>query len=374
MKHPTTPRTQGFALPEIASILVVATIGMAIIIPALDDTRRQADLGRDIKNLRQIAQWTAMYALDNKNLYWTYSWEEGHQNSQWPDLNNSSNKVQAAGHQAVDILRRRTGRGSGPTMIAPGGSWLPHVLNSHLPLVDYLDRDLPDFAFISTADTHRLMWASDPLAFDQGAFLPFQPQPIPSRMRIPYSSSHRLSTSFFDGSPVGVRIWQFNHNQFVIPFANRHGTHVMGGMPLHDVSFPARKVHINFSESRYFNTYQFCVSDGARLPFLMADSSVQIHDADDADEGWQPNNPTVPEPTVFTYEPRLWEAPTSNGEPSEIVIGRFLWTRDFLAGQDFNRPNRPPRSKPNSDHKKRLLAEILLQLATESKPHEIANP
>ena len=326
----------GFALPELGALVFVAALGLALLIPALNDTRRQAGLGRDIVNLRQIGQWTGMYAADNDGVYWTFSWEAGHQNSQWPDLNMSTSNVQAAATQAIDIIRRRTGRHTFPV---PGG-WLPHSLYSYLPLVDYLDRQLPDFAFISTADTYRLMWAADPFAFDQGAFLPFQPLPTNRNKRWPYSSSHRLATSFFDGSPVGARISQFNAATWSIP-----GLSQMGGQPLHNVVFPSHKVHINFSESRHFNTYLFCVADGARLPLLMADGSIQIHNAQDANPGWQPNTPSSGQPTVLTYTPRIWEAPTSTGEPTEEVIGRFLWTRDFLAGIDFD--GRGPRRTPS---------------------------
>ena len=339
----------GFALPELGALVFVAALGLALLIPALNDTRRQAGLGRDIGNLRQIGQWTGMYAADNDGVYWTFSWEAGHQNSQWPGLNVASDKLQAAVTQAIDIIRRRTGRVTFPLL----GGWIPHVLYSHLPLVDYLDRQLPDFAFISTADTYRLMWAADPLAFDQGAFLPFQPPPSNATKRWPYSSSHRLATSIFDGSPVGVRISQTTHGSYTVPMTNMFGTHVMGGQPLANVVFPSHKVHINFSESRHFNTNQFCISDGARLPLLMADGSIQIHNSQDANPGWQPNTPSSGQPTVLNYTPRIWEAPTSTGAPTEEVIGRFLWTRDFLAGIDFDRRGpRRDRGEAVSDDKR----------------------
>jgi hypothetical protein len=330
---------RGFALPEVAALVVIAALGLALLIPTMNEARRQAGLGRDIANLRQIGLWTGMYAADNNGLYWTFSWEAGHKNSKWAALNSSSSKLQAAVTQAIDIIRRRTGRHS----FLVSASWLPHVSFSHLVLVDYLDRSLPDLDFVSDADTNRLLWAADPLGFDQGAFLPFQPAPGFSSKKWPYSASHLLGTSFYDGSPPGARIQPMTHNTYSISLPNN----VMGGQPLANVRFPSHKVHLNFAESRYFGTNLFCTTDGARLPFLMADASVQIHDAQDANASWQPNTPTSPLPTTFFYTPKMWEAPTSSGARSERVFGRFLWTRGFLAGVDFDRraPKRPRNEK-----------------------------
>lgn len=325
-------RNRGFALPELGAIVFVAALGLALLIPAASDTRRQAGLGRDIANLRQIAQWTGMYAAENEDKYWTFSWKAGNQSSQWPDLRDPTTNLGAAVFQAVDIMRRRSGRGSGPTMIAIPSSWLPHPLYSHLILADYLDRPLPDEEiFSSTSDLFRRLWASDPLGFDQGRFLPFQWDPTPSNMRWPYSTGYWLPFAYYDASPIGSRVELTGRNSL------RASTRaVLEAQRLAQVHFPSTKVHLVDRESRYFGQHYFSLADSARLPFLMADASVQIHRTSSANPGWDPNRPHNPRPTSFDYYPQRWEAPTSTGQFSEPVLGRFLMTRDFLAGIDFD--------------------------------------
>jgi hypothetical protein len=323
------PNTRGVALPEAVAAAAVVAVLMSLLVVANWSSRGHASAGRDLANLRLIAGWTESYGADNRDVFWTFSWRAGHQNSQWPELNNSPSDLQAAADQAVDILRRRTGRVELPRITA----WIAHILYSHLPLVDYTDRSLPEIAFVSAGDEHRMNWARDPAGFDLGRFLPFQPDPTPTNSRWPYSASFLPPPMWFDRSDAPNRISQFQHNSYSIPSLVS-----FEGAPMSQVAFPSQKVLIHDQSAWHFGRPTYFGLEQSRAALLMADGSAAIPKTGDANEGWQPNNPTSPSPTQLAYVPRPWEPPTTTGNPGEPATGQYRWTRGGIAGIDFGGP------------------------------------
>ena len=339
MRRPT--RT-AFTSVELLASLVVGALLAAMLAVAGNESRRLARLGEDIAKLAQVGRWTASYGSDNNDLYWTFSWKKGYNQSKYADLNAQAqfSDLEAAAAQAVDILRRVAGRED----MTPINSWVPHVFYSHLPLEDYLGGFMPDPAFVSSADTNRIKWSRDPYGFDAGQYQPAPTGSAPgtnSGKRWPYSSSFQLPTAFYDQAPVGGRIGQAGtHNLYAIP-----GNASLGGMSVSGVAFASQKVQLHDDTGRHFRPrYSHAVFAEMRTPLLFCDGGVAVRASGEANPGWQPNTPASGVPTAYNYTPDQWEAPTLSGAASELVpTGRFRWTRgtasqNGLAGCDFGGP------------------------------------
>lgn len=332
----------GFAMGEAVGVVAVSCVLIALLAVAGGESRRQGRLGDDIANLRRIAEWTWNYAADNSDQFWTFSWKKGYSQSKYPDLNSQAQlgDLDAAAAQAVDILRRRAGRED----IAPIPAWVPHIAYSHLTLLDHASAPMPELAFVSAMDQHRLAWARNPGGFDAGLY---QPAPTSgsgpgtnSGKRWPYSSSFQLPTSFFDWSPFMSRITPFQtHAFYLVP------TLVQLSARTHaEAAFPSQKVFIHDGHARHFGTVMpYCTHDQARLPMLFVDGSVCVRGAAESNPGWIPIQPSSSAASSFLYAPDAWEPPTVSGSATDPVIGRFRWTRGSstdhgIVGRDFGGP------------------------------------
>lgn len=318
-----------FTIADLLGIIATGAVLGALAVAGAGRMRQESQTASGLSQLRWLGGATGSYAADNGDRYWNFSWKTGATPSAFPDLQFASSDLQAAAHQAVDIIRRR-GRPDMPAIIG----WLPHVQYSHLPLLDYLDRDMPDFNFVSPADEHRLRWARDPAAFDAGAFLPFQPDPAAVNRRWPYSASFEQPAAFYDQSPVGSRISQSgSHTSYLIP-----PSAALGAVRIADVAHPSQKAHVYVTEQRDRGAKRLYFLDdekNANVPVLMADGSVLTQAASDANRGWIPNSPTQLVATRLTYSPRPWEA---QGTTALGFDGRYRWTRGGIAGRDFGGP------------------------------------
>lgn len=331
---------RGFTWPELAAAVVVVALLTAMLV-GLAETRRQGRLGEDIGKLRQIGAWTAAYAADNSDQFWSFSWQKNKvyasTSTSIPTWPAGSSDVQAQANQAVDILHRIAGRED----IVPIPNWFANIAYSHLVLVDYLKSEIPNLAFVSSADRHRLRWARDPHGFDAGLY-----QPAPSGTsgpgtnagkRWPYGASVQLSTSFYDQSNLGLRVYQGpSHTNYFTPIGSLAGRLTAG------VAFPSQKVHIHDATAWHFGprVSHFAFPE-MRLPLLFTDGSVQVRASADANLGWAPNLPTSVLPTAlsYTYSPDSWEPPTLTGASAQLVnAGLYRWTRAFLDGRDFGGP------------------------------------
>jgi len=277
--------------------------------------------------LRWLAGATSSYAADNSDLFWSFSWKAGSLPHSDPTLPaTASSDLQAAGIQAADILRRRTGRSD----IEPDLG-LPHALFNHLPLVDYIETLLPNFNLVAPSDRHRLNWARDPDAFDHGAFLPYQPDPAHAgSRRFPYSTSYAVPAAWWNPNNTINQNDLSQHRWSLPPDSD------LEAVALTDVNWPAQKVMAHDQEQREPGPGAlYCVDRSARSAILLADGSAGLKDASDSNLGWQPDSPTSLSPTRFRYEPAPWEAQSGAGA---IMTGHYRWTRGGIEGRDFGGP------------------------------------
>jgi hypothetical protein len=174
----------------------------------------------------------------------------------------------------------------------------------------------------------------DPAGFDKGEFLPCQPTPGNDNKRWPYSSSYELSTSFYDQAYVGQRIQQANaYNLYFIP-----ADCVLHARRLDETAFPSQKVHLHESAQHHIDedvpdrceSPQRFFRPDSRIAILFADGHSGLMKTSEANPGWQPNNPTSPDPTFLA------------DDDGNYYPGVYRWPRNYLAGRDFGGPEVGP--------------------------------
>ncbi|HYE03298.1 MAG TPA: hypothetical protein VD963_08680 [Phycisphaerales bacterium] len=337
----TTRRTarSGFALAELLTTVAVVAVAACVLLAAGAEPRRVGTLSGSMANLRQFAAGGSSFAADNQGFVWGYTWDRFTQASQWPDLNNhGGSDLQAAANQAVDIIRRLSGRT--PATAPAIFSWVPHLLYAHLPLIDHLGEELPARWAISPADSQRLLWAGHHLSFPTGV-----PQPLPfgspgTIYRWAYSSSYELGPAFFSNDARTA-------TQEVVAQGSTHSTYTVPNGSLRrrlvsDVRHPSQKVMVYESHQRHFGPrVAYFAYPEARVPAQMGDGSVRVRATGEGNRGFNPGLPLSASPTAFAYQPQAYEPGTLNGQASQTVLGHYRWTRSGLRGRDFEGPEVP---------------------------------
>ncbi len=324
---------------------------LAFVAIATQEGRRRARVAGSVTNLQQFASGASSFAADNDDRVFSFSWRQGevHVDPDGYTYPPRSHDNEAAGDQAVSIMRQRAGR---PDITIISG-WAPHIVYNYLALVEYLDQALPVEFAASPSDHNTLAWqraSRDPA--DRGAAfyaLPNRPgYPSTGNPRWAFASSYRVGPSFFSPDaqvntptgpiptfaqdPAGHRYYQVGSSRTVL-----------GMRRMNEVVHPANKAMVfeayadDTSDRRCFYAYE-----RTRAPILLADGSVSVRSMSDANRGFYPNTPSSPLPTRINYTPDLsWEAPTLSGAASQLLYGYVQWTRSGLRGRDFGGPEVP---------------------------------
>jgi prepilin-type N-terminal cleavage/methylation domain-containing protein len=341
----------GFTLIELLVVIAIIALLIGILLPSLSEARRSGRLTICLSNMRQFTTATASYAAEFKDRAFSFTVTPA--NAQftlnYADLRtyaaNAPDDLASAAAQAIDILRRRTGREDFPIIDA----WIPHVLYNHLVLQDYLAQRLPERMVVCPADLHRVRWQSAPALFGTSGATSLAPVPANATdsstgFRWPYSSSYETVPAAYSPDEMPTVRQGPTHRTYYSPGA----ANVLGKRQLTDVTFPANKVHLSDSVARHFGKrWWYYAHAPARTPLLFFDSSVRIkltggpRTPTDANDGWDPAQPARQFGFAYTYEPEMWEAPTlANGfvppGPADGVIGFWRWTRTGLKGVDFD--------------------------------------
>ncbi len=332
------PRTRrAFTLIDATvSLGCTAVLGVLACV-GLSRVRGAAGLDQCSFQLSQIGAGNADYALSNQDRMVGYTWRTGEMNSDYPDLNELAAQGPTAAHaaQAIDLLRRR-GRPDMPAI--PG--WLPDIQYTTMVLAEFQGRPLSDPFDICPSHELLLKWRRVPAAFDRGMFRSLQPPPTPENRRWPYSGSYTPTAGAFDryqsvlsSGVVGRRVEQGpTHTAYNVPPGAELGT---SSMAL--VATPRFKVFMFDSHQRHFGSPDLYYSYPASMqPMLFFDGSVVVHMSGMAIRPWRPNQPAVPTPAQFLYQPAAWEPPLASGLwGSEQVTEAFRFTRNGLLGRDF---------------------------------------
>ena len=331
----------GFTLIETLLVIVVLAVLIVLLTSSIGGVRRASRASVCLSNLRQFGVASSAYAFDFDDRIFGFTWRKGYTGSLYRDLRNLTSDNSAAAAQAIEILRLRGGRRDLPASLIRG--WIPHVQYTHLVIQDYLTQRLPEMMAACPGDVDLLDWQKQPQEnFDQGKWLPRQPDPIDEgNKRWPYGSSYQIVPASYDNGVRGSRIHQQGmlHHQYLVPASAS-----LGDRRLAEVRFPGGKVFMQESEDRLRSRSRlYYANSNAVVSVLMFDGSAGARKTVNADLGWDPNRPNSRQPTQMVYRPRAWEAPIEPGLTEVLYAGYYRWTREGLAGADFGASASLPR-------------------------------
>jgi hypothetical protein len=344
-----------FARLELVTVIVLTCLCFALLSVAGERARRETRTAGSIANLQKYATAITSFAADNEDRIISFSWRGGvsHTDRTGYVFPTAVFDSEAAGHQAVAIIRWYADRRD----ITAITGWLPHILYSHLPLIEYLEHPLPAEFTVSPHDLNRLAWQRAVRNMAPGeagaAYFNLPNRPAGSgnnEKRWPYSSSYTFVPASFSPDarqliPGGGVIPTISQE----PLGHRYyqiGTPAtpLGRRRVSEIFHPDKKVIIYEGQPAEGGGAlpSFYAYGRTKAPLLFGDGSVASRTMSRANPGFLPNNPFNSSPTRINYTPELsWEPPTLSGAASELVNGTVQWTRAGLRGRDFDGPEVP---------------------------------
>ncbi len=340
-------KNRAFTLIELLVVIAIIALLIGILLPAIGQARVVAREKICGSNMKQLGIATNSYATEFEDRIAGFTWSATKGHSRYPDLEAQRllGRTNSSSAQAIDIIRRRTGRDAGSLPRVPG--WIPNVLYSHLVLQDYMAARLPEKLVVCPEDRNRLDWQIDPVGRFDNEFWGDQQPTGAYAFRWPYSASYQLVPAGYDfyqnrpaALPIQQRIRQSTtHNRYAIGGRVR-----LGDVRYTSISFPSNKVLMQDAHQRHKGRIQLYYGlPEAVQPLLFGDASVRTLTTQDGDCGWDPYrrfgrgefNCETTGVTRFNYTPSSWEPRTKSGENYDSVKGYYRWTRGGLRGGDF---------------------------------------
>ena len=335
-----TKWSSAFTLIELLVVIAIIALLVGILLPALGEARRTARLAQDSSNQKQLGTAGTNYATDFEDTIFSYNWRAGVRNpgQTGPIVGAANgNDVEAAAAQATEIIRRRSGRN-----IAQPTSWIPHVLYSHLVLLDYMGARMPEPIVASPADRTRLGWQADPIGAGNQlrTFIPERADVLP------YSSSYQFPAAFYAPDREAPN----NYVRQGDTFGQYLALGKLGNQKFSGIRFPSQKVWIHDTQQRFFGrTNAPMWWRGARVNVMMVDTSVRILVSGDltAQSGqgnfrrnpgayWGFSGSFVAASVNYTgWDTRLGDVPAPGSVNGDVVSnGIYRWTAGFKQGID----------------------------------------
>ena len=359
MKYRNTTNTSmsahGYSIIEVCLSLVIMALVMGVLMPTMNQVRLQARGVSSADNLMTIGQARDLYAQDNKDRIYTYSWRAG-ENYIMPDgrVRNESSDLAAAQRQNQEIIMRRTGRTDGQFKILNLSSQLPHRRFAHLVLMDAMagddDSNFPSPVFADPADGDLLNWQEKPESY----FVP---------SGIPYAGGHPdfgyEDNSTWVQSAVRQR-WAFGTSYQSTPFAwqpdgingsepvyiplvstphfyttSGFGSVDISGRHMSDVAFPSKKVHLFEEFDRERKRQPYFAYGQATVDKLMFDGSINSQRSSQSNDAVSPDQPGLTWKTRYVPLDTFPIPLDGLGSNNESDM-RFMWTDLGLQGVDYD--------------------------------------
>jgi len=348
------PYSRGFSFIELTAILVICTSVAAVLAPSMGHMRSQMRGVTSEGNLAMIGQIGAMYAADNDDRVFTFTWRGG---EPYIDMSTGNERIseddqEAASRQVLNILRRHTGRISGRGKILVPSTRLMHRRYSHLVLADYLGGNIVDPMWADPADANQLRWQVDQPSDLDG----YRESGVPYADSLPDEPGYDMDGNW---SQNQIRqLWPFASSYQVVPhawnqdFGNQYipmpetphlfqtlsGDAPLGERRFHEVRFPSAKVHMFEEFDREQAGSPYFGYDHAQSAKLMFDGSINTAMSGLANPSVSPfdyldGNKFVWEQTYVPLD--TFPVPLGGLEDETLLSQRFRWTLGGLQGIDY---------------------------------------
>jgi len=348
----TLPTPRGFSLIELIATIAILIVLAGAIAPALGQIRSQSRAATSADNLMQIGQARDMYATDNTDRIFTYTWRAGETYTMPNGQTRTPNSAQeAASRQNEEILGRRTGRINGISKIRHDSARLAHRRFVHVVLMDYLagddDAAFANPIFVDPADGDLLNWQERPLDYtEQNSGLPYAEGQAPSGydqnnvwLQTAVRQRWSFATSYFSISFA----WQGDGpNNVYGPISSTphlysaNGTPDLSGRLMNQVLFPSRKVHLFEEFDREQKRQPYFAYGSARPDKLMFDGAINSQASNGSQSSVHPTNPNG---SIWKqrYLPlHIFPIPAIGGLGSNRELDmRYMWTKNGLQGFDY---------------------------------------
>jgi len=309
--RPTRARGRGFTLIELLVVIAIIAVLIGLLLPALSSARKSAKTLLCQSNMRQLGQGAMNYGGDFRDTIPAFNWKVGRYETHYDDLRGATNDSTAAMYQGIGIIRDRTGITNVPT-----SPWFPNLWFSHLNFLDYLSGNPEEPVAACPEDAEQVARAETPVG-------EFSPGTIKRKFESSYETSVvTYSVDQLQGGIIPIE----QHNEFWTIF-NRTPNYLVTRR-FTQVAFNSGKAYMFDTYDRHFSDRHdtLFIEDRTKQPILFFDGSVSTRATQDANKGFQPLNPTSPEPTMINIVFR---------DTPKFFPGYYRWTRSGLRGVDF---------------------------------------